>query len=195
MMTGSGPSPASSASRSLCRPPQTTIRSKAVSAESPALRAVTTTSEPDVLQPDDFVPEQDFRAFRDRVGGERLGHLREIDDRRRGRVQRGDTADVRFQFAQFLGADHREPRGHRWPVHALRCCPDAHVRLRRARPEPCRTRYGGCRAARRTPREDRRRGGRARPWPNRADSRGPRGRRRCCARSGGRRAGPPSRTG
>ena len=58
------------------------------------------------LQTDDLVAEQDLRAGGDRVGGKRLRHLGEVDNRGRRRVQGADAADVGFQLAQFFGPDY-----------------------------------------------------------------------------------------
>ena len=56
-------------------------------------------------QADDLVAEEDLRAGGDGVGGKRLRHLGEVDDRGGGRVQGGDAAHVGFELAQLFGAD------------------------------------------------------------------------------------------
>ena len=72
-------------------------------------------------------------------------HVRVVDDAGVEHVQRGDPGDVRFDLAQLLGADHLG-------AHAVRARsgaparPGGAGRRRRARPRPCRTPRGRCRA-------------------------------------------------
>ena len=193
MIAGSGPSPASSASRSLCRPPQTTIRSNTNSVEPPALRAVTTTSVLDGRRPKTSWPSSIFAPSATASAASACvtsaKSTIEVDGECSAPTPRTWGSSSRSSSGPMI-----ERRGRRWPCPLLDVVQprafdlvEGDQDLAAGDPADAASfaelfEQADTAAAQQPP-----------CW-SRARSRGPRARRRCCVRSGVRRGGPLSRT-
>ena len=176
-------SPASSATRSQCRPAQLMRKSPS---KSPAGVSATHPL-PDARRRSTRAPVWTRGAARGQFGHQRLADLRVIDDAFLRNPQRRHAAHVRLDLAHGLASQPLAALPGRWPLRALRGRAGAELRSRPPPPPACRRPRAARRSPGRTPPSAGFRPRPAAPWPSRACNRGRNAARRCCGRSG---AGP-----